>query len=106
MSKSTQGVKKGLPRRCSNAHLKEARARRWKAGEERKRLRREAGEAAHRRNVKLRSEGKPTPWEVANGWVPGEAVRRRQVRRERHAEVRRRAAEARRAAVGSSRGGR
>ena len=60
-------VKKGLPKRCSNAHLKEARARRWKAGQERKRLRREEQHKAFERNQRLRAQGLPTPWERANG---------------------------------------
>lgn len=60
-------VKKGLPKRSSNAHLKEARARRWKAGQERKQKRREAQHKAFERNQQLRARGLPTPWERANG---------------------------------------
>lgn len=69
---SQQKVRKGLPRRCSNTHLKEARARRWKAGQERKEFRREAQAEAEKRNKKLKAEGKLTPWETAKAKARGE----------------------------------
>lgn len=49
----------------TNPHRKEARQRRWRAGQERKALRRERDREAAARNRRLRAEGKPTPWEVA-----------------------------------------
>jgi len=60
-----QKLSKGLAKRTSNTHLKDARARRWKAGQERKKQRQEANHVAFERNQRLRAQGLPTPWEQA-----------------------------------------
>lgn len=77
-------IKKGLPRRASNAHQKDARHARWLAGQSRKRERQAANEAAHKANLALTAAGERTPWERANGHDPGEQARRHAARPEHH----------------------
>jgi hypothetical protein len=56
---------KGNPasKRMGNDKLKARRARSWERGETRKRARQAAQDKAHTRNVQLKSDGIPTPWE-------------------------------------------
>jgi len=66
-----QKISKGLPRRCSNTHLKEMRAKRWRAGQERKLLRQEIQNEAHKKNLKLIAKGELTPWQAAKAKAKG-----------------------------------
>lgn len=58
---------KGNPasHRMSNKHLEEARARRWRTGQARKRERIDRQHQQEIANRALRSAGSPTPWETA-----------------------------------------
>ena len=58
---------KGNPasHRMSNTHLKEARSRRWRRAQDRKRTRIELQHSQETANRALRAAGSPTPWEVA-----------------------------------------
>jgi hypothetical protein len=58
---------KGNPasHRMSNAHLKDARSRRWRNGQTRKQARIDTQATHESANRKLRSAGQPTPWQVA-----------------------------------------
>ena len=57
----TQKIGKNLPKRCSNAHAKEARKTAWARGEKRKEARRVKDAAAHKRNLELVAAGGVTP---------------------------------------------
>lgn len=59
-------LKKHLPKRCTNEHLKARRAASWARTQRRKEARRQNQAAAERRNRELRAQGLPTPWEAAN----------------------------------------
>lgn len=46
-----QGIAKSLPKRATNAHAKDYRARAWATGEQRKKLRQAENEKRHQANV-------------------------------------------------------
>jgi hypothetical protein len=79
MGKTVQGLKKSLPKRCVSVRLKERRSRSWAAGQARKRSRELRQTVAQRANVKLRTQGQPTAWEIACE----QSVQRRATRVER-----------------------
>jgi len=58
-------LKKHLPKRCTNEHLKARRAASWARTQERKAERRREQARRERRNTELRAAGLPTPWEAA-----------------------------------------
>jgi hypothetical protein len=57
-------IKKNLPKRCGNEHLKARRASSWTNGKARKLARQKAQDKAHERNLELKAQGKPTPHEA------------------------------------------
>ena len=60
----SQKIAKKLPKRVTNLNLKARRERSWRLTQERKKVRNAAQEAQHKANLKLRSEGLPTPHEA------------------------------------------
>jgi len=67
MGKRQSGGKtaKGLPKRAGRPAHETRRERSWARGQRRKDERRQANEAAARRNRGLRAAGEPTPWEAS-----------------------------------------